>query len=962
MIQWGNLVKINRLNHALSILFPQVIRFFFVGLSTLEANAQIVPDGTLRNNSTANLLGPQWIITGGKTIGNNLFHSFNAFNVGTGEIAFFNNAATLQNIIARVTGGTSSTIDGLIRANGVANLFLINPNGIIFGANAQLGIGGSFFASTADSVVFSDRSSFSATNPQAAPLLAVNVPMGLQMGTNPSNIAVNAQNLQAFPGRTIGFIGGNLQLNNAQVRAFQGRVELGSVGANSLVRLTPNTTNIAASYEGVSNFQDIQLSNAFFDVSGLGGGTIQVQGRNVAVGNGSTLASRTFGSEAGGDIILRGSESVSITGDNPSRFTGIALDTLGTGTGGNAIVETEQFLLQGTANIALSSLNSGAGGNLTIRASEQATIVGLGLDALEQFLDIAFSGQFTLGTPVAGLFAIAAADGQSGDITIETGSLSLQNGALFANATFGQASSGNINIRTTSSMEVVGSAVLNAATFGSQGSAGKTEIDTSQLTVRDGGLISTITFGNEPSGDIAITASDFVELNRTLPNAIFPTGITNNSFGVGAGGDVKIATGRFINRDGAVVIATSGGILGTGFVPFGGPGGNISIEARESVEITGSAANRFAGQAGGELVGGPGTTTSTSFPAGDLTIRTRRLTLADGAFVDSATLSSGNGGNLLVEASESVELIGRSSLTGFPTSITTSSGRPDFSQTVVTGNGGNLTLRTKSLALRDGATLDMRSFGVGDAGTLDITAHSIFLDRGSSFNASTVSGAGGNINLNAKLILLRRGSNITTDAGNTDGGNIFINANNLVAVLTEDSDISANSRNSRGGNITINVSGGIFGLRFQEEDTPLSDITATGRDSSQSGTVTINTVEINPAENLEKLALDFADPSQQIATGCAAYAQSRFEVIGRGGLPEDPTVMLPGQTVWRDLQAFSSSTTNAEESVSLQEINTSRPLVEANSWRVNKAGNVELVTVLPSKMAKAGITGCAAEY
>ncbi|WP_293047966.1 filamentous hemagglutinin N-terminal domain-containing protein [Moorena sp. SIO1F2] len=136
------------------------------------ATAQISSDGTLSTTVTSDD-GVNFLIEKGVRTWDHLFHSFSEFSVPSNGSAFFNNAGDIVNIFSRVTGGNISNIDGLIRANGNANLFLINPAGIIFGENASLNIGGSFFATTAESVVFGDGIEFSATEPNQAPLLTI---------------------------------------------------------------------------------------------------------------------------------------------------------------------------------------------------------------------------------------------------------------------------------------------------------------------------------------------------------------------------------------------------------------------------------------------------------------------------------------------------------------------------------------------------------------------------------------------------------------------------------------------------------------------------------------------------------------------------------------------------------------------------------------------------------------------
>ncbi|MBW4564984.1 MAG: S-layer family protein [Mojavia pulchra JT2-VF2] len=919
-------------------------------------NAQISSDSTLPINSNVNKQGDTFNITGGTQVGENLFHSFKEFSIPTGDTASFNNIINIQNIFSRVTGGSISSIDGLIKTNGAANLFLINPNGIILGQNARLEIGGSFLASTASSLNFNDGTKFSATVPQTQSLLTVSVPIGLQYGANPGKILLlgNGQGIRTTkdlidttfglhvqPNQTLALLGGDLILEGGTLKTAGGRIELGSVAKEGLVSLNPVSKGFTFGYNGVQNFGNIQLTQqATVDASGAGGGDIQIWGRYVTLKKGSQIEGSTLGAEPGGALVVNAIELVELIGHSSNdRFASLLTTKTysgTTGTAGNLTINTHQLLVRDGATVSASTFGAGKGGNLTVNATDSVQVIGR--SANDRFVSL-LSAQANL--------ANSNIVGDAGNLTINTRQLLVRDGAAISASTIGAGKGGNLTVNATDSVQVIGrsandrfASALSVQTGSATGDAGNLTINTRQLLVRDGAAVGAGTFGAGKGGNLTVNATDSVQVigesvNGQFGGALITSSSQSNT--TGDAGDLTINTRQLLVRDGAQVSASTRGT---------GKGGNLAVNATDSVQVIGESAS-------GQFPSGLFTSSSRSNATGDageLTINTRELFIR-GAQVSAGTSGIGKGGNLTVNATDSVQVIGRSANGHFVSLLSAQA------NSNAVGDAGDLTINTRQLVVQDGARVSVGSLGTGNGGNLKVTARSIILDNNATLTADTRSTdtnsnrEQANVYLRvADLLLLRRGSNITTNAtgSNVIGGNIDINTDFLVGV--ENSDISANSTNFRGGRVKINAMG-IFGAKFRDALTPESDITATGASPEFSGSVELNTPGIDPNSGLVELPTIALDPEVAQVCDTPGYAQSSFIITGRGGLPSNPMkdVATPDgvEVGWVSLKPRGNAKDglrlrNSSSVINQPISNMPERIVEASGWSVNKKGEVVL--------------------
>ena len=513
--------------------------------------AQITPDATLPSPSVVVDTNPLFTITGGTTANSSLFHSFSQFSLPTGTEAFFDNSALIQNILVRVTGNSISSIDGLISANSTANLFLINPSGILFGQNASLNIGGSFLATTANSIRFLDGNEFraNANTQTTSPLLLVSAPVGLQFN-GLTNGAISATQgtpaLSVQTGRTLALVGGDVTLQGANLFAESGRIELGSVAGNGFVAISQTGNGLSLSYDNAPSLGNIRLDQeSVANTSGLnGGGNIQVQGRQVTLEGGSELQYSTFSNGNGGDVFVRSTELFAINRDSNTLLSSIGADSNSSGKGGNIIITTDKLLINENVVLSSASTSSGNAGNIDITAKN---------------IDLIINKQ-NINNPFFPIFigVLAYDTGNGGNLKITTDNLRMTGGSVLEASTVGIGNAGTIDITAKSIFLDGSNSRFPSAIFSESlgtGNGGNIRITADSILLKNGGQILVDTRDNGNAGNLSINSKliDISGQNDNNQSGLF----ANATFGTGNGGNIQVNSDRLIVRDGGIISASN---------------------------------------------------------------------------------------------------------------------------------------------------------------------------------------------------------------------------------------------------------------------------------------------------------------------------------------------------------------------------------------------------------------------
>ncbi len=679
-------------------------------ISPTQAQNVPVADTTLPVNSVVNPLKDNITIIEGTVAGHNLFHSFQQFNVGEGQKVYFDNPAGIENIFSRVTGSNPSKILGTLGViGGSANLFFINPNGIVLGPKAILDVKGSFVATTANAIRLSNGDIFNVNPVEPLPTQLLNVNPNAflfnQIANQPINsIEVNGASLSVADGQSLLLVGGKVSptidstggilIEGGSLDALGGRVELGGLAAPGTVELNTGN-NLSLNFPKGVTRADVSLTNgASVSVTSKGGGSIAINARNLDVSDNSSLEAgiaEDLGAihSVAGDITLDATEGMKISGSRITNDVGFE----SVGNSGSILIKAGSLSLTDKTVLSTTIRGEGETGGIFVQANKSVSIA---------------SSSITTGPDER------TGIGNGGNINIQTGSLYLTELSELDTSTSREGRAGDVTI-DAQNIVLLDNSSISSQTFG-PGDGGTINLKANELSLSKGGVISSTTSGKGNAGDIninPINAFSSVTISgvNADPNNGFSSGLVTSTEkeGGGKGGDITVNTGALRISDGGVLSArtrnaslggkitvnantldaTNGGQLLTSTFDTG-RAGNIKVTATDSVNISGSDptyTNRFQQQLNPTIVDNDGSASGLlarvqgqeTADAGDIQVQAPSIHL-DNQGVISAATKSGEGGNINLQVRDLILMRGKSQISA---------------EALNKANGGNITINAK---------------------------------------------------------------------------------------------------------------------------------------------------------------------------------------------------------------------------------------------------------------------------
>ncbi len=800
----------------------------------------------------------------GLSKGGNLYLSFSSFNLATGESATFTGPATVQDILARVTGGSVSSIDGAIncRIPG-ANIFLLNPAGFVFGPNASLNINGSFVVSTASYMKFADGSRLDAlpsVNDAAlsgAPVAA----FGFTSST-PGNVLINGAQLAVPTGAGVHIVAGNITMQDGvrtdgsdvgtSISAPSGAITLfaaASAGEIPFTLASPGGGYGGSSFPALGT---ISIANqSILSIDGAGGGAIVIRGGSVTLDN-SQLSSANSGLLPGGPISIQADTSVSLL--NGAEITST---TAGLASGGAISILTGLLKVDGDNGANGSSLLSesdsvsGSGGSISVMANHidlthggiidaLANSGGQGGDVLINAGGLTIDGQNS--SFLTGIFNDTAGSGQGGALSVNvisgSGDVRIMNGGRVSASVYGSGNGGALTLRAGSleidgeNNDVYGTVVSAEVLPSGSGNAGGVSVQViGGVSIANGGQISTSSYASGNTGDLTLQAGS---LTIAGAGASLLTGVLSSAFETCTGKTGNLVVN--VTSGAGMVKITDDGIISTSTYGQGSTG-DLTLKAN-TLCIDGTGADSLTGILSVVILGATGNTGNVTV---DVTHGNGNILISDGGKIAASTFDAGNAGNVKILANSLDITVTANPFGLIAPSASTPTGIFAESQVGSTGHAGSLIVDVTSgigaIALSNGGQISTATFGGGDGSNASISCNSLSIggfsflvqngeliglaqsEVGTSTQAGAT-GACGNLTIDVRTgvgnISITGGGGInTTTANDRSGGILYLAANNLTIdgngspVSTGISASCQPTGTGRGGDILVDVAGAI---------------------------------------------------------------------------------------------------------------------------------------------------------